>query len=427
MLNKTRSTDSSIQANSGYLQVFDSSQKIMNVHTRTREDAVTEIAVPKPVRAAPIGKIILDVVSSLVYPAYKVLEKVVIKFLLSCEGESAHDWTIALLKFGYLRPRPRIDAARLKVKAFGLVFPNPVGACAGLDKDAQAIDGVLGTGFGFAEFGTLTPQAQPGNEGPRVFRLRNDEGVINRFGFNNKGHDAALMRFQARRSTGIVGVNLGANKNSKDRVADYVAGIRKFARNADYLAINVSSPNTPGLRDLQTGPALDSLLARAVEARDNTLARTPLLLKISPDLSLAELDVVVEVARSRRIDGIIVSNTTVFRPQGLSPSATQIGGLSGRPLFAVSTWMLAQTYLRVDGAFPLIGVGGIDSAESAWRKIRAGATLIQLYTALIYRGLSLLDEIQLGLDNRLRQAGANSVTEIVGIDARTYAAQEMRA
>ena len=319
-------------------------------------------------------------------------------------------------------PAPAADDPKLAVEAFGLRFPNPVGLAAGFDKNAEVPDAALRLGFGFAEVGTLTPRPQRGNPTPRLFRLDADEGLINRLGFNNDGFVDARARLGQRARAGIVGVNIGANRDAADRIADYVAGIEAFAPLASYLVVNVSSPNTPGLRDLQARVALDDLLARAIAARDRVAARKPLLLKIAPDVSLAELDDIIAVARSRKVDGVIVSNTTVTRPRDLrSPAAGEQGGLSGRPLFALSTRMLAATYLRVESMFPLIGVGGIDSAEAAWTKIRAGASLVQLYTALVHRGFGLVGEIKSGLLERLR-GGRTPLKAAVGADAASLAA-----
>jgi dihydroorotate dehydrogenase len=324
-------------------------------------------------------------------------------FLRLLDAETAHRATIAALKL--LPPgAPKPSDARLSVSAFGLDFPNPIGLAAGFDKNAEVADAMLDFGFGFVEVGTLTPRAQPGNPRPRAFRLVEDRAVINRYGFNNDGHAPALTRLSKRTLRGIVGVNIGANKDATDRVADYVAGVRAFAEVASYFTINVSSPNTPGLRDLQEPEALSDLLARVAEARDAAPVRRPLLLKIAPDLTLDQLDGIVRVARERRIDGMIVSNTTISRPARLrSPLAKESGGLSGAPLFDLSTRMLAQTFLRVEGQFPLIGVGGVDSAEAALAKIEAGATLMQLYSALVYEGPDLVTRIKRGLIDTLER------------------------
>ena len=337
------------------------------------------------------------------------------------DAEDAHRLALAALKTLPLPPTPT-DDPRLKVEAFGLIFPNPVGLAAGFDKDAEVPGAALKIGFGFVEAGTLTPKPQPGNPRPRVFRLPADEAVINRLGFNNGGYAAAHNRLAKRvRSAGILGVNVGANRESVDRAADYVKGVETFAAAADYLTVNVSSPNTPGLRELQSGAALDDLVARVIEARERVTARggkKPVLLKIAPDLSLTELDGVVAVARKRGIDGIIVANTTIARPRSLRDrAAREEGGLSGRPLFSLSTRMLAETFLRVERAFPLIGVGGVDSADAAWQKMRAGAALVQLYTALIYKGFSLVASIKRGLVQRLERERIETIVKVTGADA----------
>lgn len=353
------------------------------------------------------------------------LEKLIRSFLFTLDAETAHRLTIKALAAVRV-PTVASDDLQLQVEAFGLSFPNPVGLAAGFDKNAEVPDNILAAGFGFAEVGTLTPLAQPGNARPRVFRLVRDEAVINRMSFNNQGHAAALKRLEARAGRpGIVGVNIGANKDTEDRAADYVKGIKTFAGVASYFTLNVSSPNTPGLRNLQQEAALDDLIARAIEARDETTQihpRRPLLLKIAPDLTLPELDAVVGVARKRGIDGMIVSNTTISRPPLVDVRhAGEVGGLSGRPLFPLSTYMLAQTYLRVEGAFSLVGVGGIDSSEAAWQKIRAGASLIQLYSALVYKGPKLVMDIRQGLREKLA-SNKMTLAETVGSGAAEIAA-----
>jgi dihydroorotate dehydrogenase len=302
---------------------------------------------------------------------------------------------------------------------------------AGFDKNAEVPDALLRLGFGFAECGTLTPKPQAGNPRPRIFRLSGDVGLINRLGFNNEGHDAAYARLSARRQrTGIVGVNIGANKDAQDRAADYVAGIKRFADVASYFTVNISSPNTPGLRDLQQAAALDDLLARVLDARDRVAdkaGRKAVLLKIAPDLTLGDLDDVVRVARTRGIDGMIVSNTTITRPANLQHAATakEQGGLSGRPLFDLATQMLAQSYQRVEGQFPLIGAGGIDSAGAAIEKIKAGASLIQLYSALVFKGMGLVDDISRGLLDHLVQHKLGSLAALTGTRAADWAAKPL--
>ncbi len=321
------------------------------------------------------------------------------------DPEDAHRLAVQGLK---LLPvaRPRPDDEKLAVRAFGLNFPNPVGMAAGFDKNAEVPDALLRLGFGFVEAGTVTPKPQGGNPRPRIFRLERDEAIINRLGFNNDGAEVVLRRLAARAHLGgIVGVNVGANKDSADRTADYVKLIETFAPVASYFTVNVSSPNTPGLRNLQQAEALDDLLARVIDARERVRKNagdSPVLLKIAPDLSLAELDDVVQIARARRVDGMIVTNTTLSRPSTLREQsrAKESGGLSGRPLFRLSTRMVAETYVRAEGAFPLIGAGGIDSGGAALTKIRAGASLIQLYSALIYKGLGLIEDIKNDLSPR---------------------------
>ena len=337
--------------------------------------------------------------------------------------EAAHRLTLAALAAGLGGTAANPDPAILRQRLWGRDFPNPVGISAGFDKDAQTPEALLRLGFGFVEIGTVTPRPQPGNPKPRVFRLEADGGLINRLGFNSGGLDAALARLaRRRREAGIVGVNVGKNRDSTDAVADYVEGVRRAAPLADYLVVNVSSPNTPGLRDLQTRAVLAELLLAVVKARDGTGARPPLLVKIAPDLSPEERADIAAVALSSDIDGIIVSNTTVARPPGLrSPAASEAGGLSGRPLFAASTALLGDIYRLTEGRLPLIGVGGVASAADAYAKIRAGASLVQLYTALVFAGPALLGDIKTGLAVFLRRDGFASVAEAVGADHRQEA------
>ena len=355
----------------------------------------------------------------------ELFDRLARRVLRILDPEDGHRLALRALNLAPLRRS--VDAPALAVAAFGLRFPNPVGVAAGFDKSAEAADAVLRAGFGFAEIGTVTPLPQAGNPRPRLFRLPADEAVINRMGFNNDGHAAVRARLAARRGGGIVGVNIGANKDAQDRAADYVAGIAAFAGLASYFTVNVSSPNTPGLRDLQQRAALDDLLARVLAARDvnPAAAKTPVLLKIAPDLSLGDLDDAVAVARRRGLDGMIVANTTLARPSSLgdNPTAQEAGGLSGRPLFPLATRMLAETYVRVESAFPLIGVGGIHSGETALAKIRAGATLIQLYTGLVYGGLSLANEIKQHLAAAVRSDQAGSIAELIGRDAQRLTAE----
>lgn len=339
------------------------------------------------------------------------------------DAERAHDLTLAALA---LLPAaaPPADDPRLAVELLGRRFPNPVGLAAGFDKGARVPDALLGLGFGFVEVGGVVPRPQPGNPKPRVFRLPADRAVINRFGLNSEGVAAVADRLKARAGRpGIVGVNIGANKDAADRLADYVACTRALAPQADFVTVNVSSPNTPGLRDLQGEAFLDDLLARVIEARDAVAPGTAVLLKIAPDLTLEALDAICATASRRGVQAMVVANTTVARPSSLAETALarQTGGLSGRPLFGPATRMLAQTYLRIGGDIPLIGVGGVDSAEAAWTKISAGASLVQLYSALVYDGPGLVGAIKAGLLKRLMAEGADGLTAIVGRSAQALA------
>lgn len=347
------------------------------------------------------------------------------------EAEDAHRLAIRALSMMPQNPLPP-DDPRLSVSAFGLNFRNPIGVAAGFDKNAEVPDAVLALGFGFAEAGTLTPKPQPGNPRPRVFRLLQDEGVINRLGFNNEGFQAAAARLSRRKQSGILGINIGANKDSEDRIADYAAGVETFSPYASYLTINISSPNTPGLRELQSAEVLNELLKRVLEARERAAqkgnGRKPVLLKIAPDITLGELDDIVETAKKRAIDGMIVSNTTTTRPVALrDANKKEQGGLSGKPLFDLSTRMLAETYLRAERAFPIVGVGGVDSAETAWKKIRAGATLVQLYTGMVYKGFGVAREIKRGLTLLLDRGKHRSIQDVVGLSAVEAAASRETA
>lgn len=335
------------------------------------------------------------------------------------DAETAHNLTLRGL--AALPPRrPPADDARLAVDVLGRRFPNPVGLAAGFDKGAEVPDALLGLGFGFVEVGGVVPMAQPGNPRPRVFRLAQDRAVINRFGLNSEGLEVVRGRLAARQGRpGRVGVNIGANKESTNRLADYVTCTRALAPLVDFVTVNVSSPNTPGLRDLQGEAFLDELLARVVEARDSTHPATAILLKIAPDITLDALDAMTATALRRGVQGLVVSNTTIARPETLREAslARETGGLSGRPLFAAATRLLAETYLRVGGKLPLVGVGGIDSAEAAWTKIRAGASLLQLYSSLVYAGPGLIPEIKAGLVQRMKAEGAQQLAPLVGRDA----------
>ncbi|CAA2159633.1 Dihydroorotate dehydrogenase (quinone) [Methylobacterium brachiatum] len=339
------------------------------------------------------------------------------------DAERAHDLTLRALLL--LPPgQPAADDPRLAVDLLGRRFPNPVGLAAGFDKGARVPDAMLGLGFGFVEVGGVVPQPQPGNPQPRAFRLPADRAVINRYGLNSEGLAVVAGRLRARAGRpGIVGVNIGANKDSTDRLADYITCTRTLAPLVDFVTVNVSSPNTPGLRDLQGEAFLDELLGRTVEARDAAGATAAVLLKIAPDMALDALDAICATALKRGVQALVVSNTTVARPESLRETslARETGGLSGRPLFGPATRMLAQTRLRVGDRLPLIGVGGVDSAEAAWTKIEAGASLVQLYSALVYDGPGLVDRIKAGLLKRMAAEGVSALQKVVGRGAEDLA------
>ena len=331
------------------------------------------------------------------------------------DAERAHRATIAALKLLPKRRPPRFPAT-LTTSVAGVGFPSPVGLAAGFDKDAEIASAMLGLGFGFVEVGTLTPLAQSGNPRPRLFRLVDDRAVINRMGFNNRGQDDALARLAARdRARGIVGVNIGANKDSPDRIADYVHGVRTMSPVADYLTVNISSPNTPGLRQLQDEGALSALLAAVQEAR--TVGGPPVFLKVAPDLGDDDPDQILRVAMQHNVDAIIVANTTVSRPPLQSRFAGESGGLSGEPLKALALDALRRFRAASGGAMPLIAAGGIASTEDAWARIRAGASLVQIYSAMIYEGPGLARRIAAGLADKLAEEGFASIAEAVGSDA----------
>lgn len=340
-------------------------------------------------------------------------------FMSLIDPETAHRLTIRALRMG-LAPRQRqADPVSLAVDLFGLHFENPLGIAAGFDKNGEVPDAMLAMGMGFAEVGTVTPRPQAGNPRPRIFRLPLHRAVINRLGFNNDGHEALKKRLVARRGKpGIVGVNIGANKDAADRVADYEAGIRTFDGLAAYFTVNISSPNTPGLRALQNKAELENLISRVLAARRTDRARpTPVLLKIAPDLGAEELADIADVALRLGLDGIIISNTTIAR-EGLvsGVNANETGGLSGAPLFAMSTVVLAEMYRLTQGRIPLVGVGGISSGDDAYAKIRAGASLLQLYSALTYEGPALIARIKADLAARLAADGFAHLKDAVGAD-----------
>jgi dihydroorotate dehydrogenase len=338
------------------------------------------------------------------------LYKLLRPLAFALDAEAAHHATIAALKLMPIR-KPKPFPPSLESMVAGLSFPSPVGLAAGFDKDAEVPEQMLGLGFGFVEVGTLTPRAQAGNPKPRLFRLKDDEAVINRLGFNNRGQIDAFTRLQ-RCSRGVIGVNIGANKDSADRIADYVSGVGSMAQVARYLAVNISSPNTPGLRGLQDAGALDELLAAIREARPD--GGPPLFLKVAPDLADGDPERIVRAAIDHGIDALIVANTTLSRPPLKSYHAGEDGGLSGEPLKPLALDALRRFRGVGGGQLPLIGVGGIATADDAWQRIRAGASLVQLYTAMVYDGPGIGRRIAAGLAERLRRAGFASIAEAVG-------------
>lgn len=331
--------------------------------------------------------------------------------LFAIDPERAHRLTVRALALAGRRGPPAAGA--LAIDVAGLGFPNPLGMAAGFDKDAEVPDQLLGLGFGFAEVGSITPRPQAGNPRPRLFRLVEDRAVINRMGFNNGGAEVARDRLVRRAGRpGIVGINVGANKDSEDRIADYVAMTRVMAPLASYLAVNISSPNTPGLRALQDEGALTGLLDAVIEARST--AGPPVFLKVAPDLESADIDAIARIALDRKLGALIVSNTTITRPALLSANARETGGLSGAPLRDLAQQRLRDFRKATGGAIPLVGVGGIASAEDAWARIRAGASLVQLYSAMVYGGPGLPRRILRGLEALMRRDGFASIAEAVG-------------
>ncbi len=334
------------------------------------------------------------------------------------DPELAHRLTIGALKMGLAGAPVKKNRPKLSSHCFGISFPNPLGLAAGFDKDAEVSDAMLRLGFGFVEVGSVTPIAQPGNPKPRLFRLSEDRAVINRMGFNNAGADAARRRLEARRGGGLVGVNLGKNKTSEDAVGDYVNGVKTLGPVADYLVINVSSPNTPGLRALQDRATLEELLRAVLAARDE-IGGPPLLLKIAPDLTQADREDIASVVLDTGVDGLICTNTTIARPDDLrSADAGETGGLSGRPVFGPATEVLAAMYRLTGGNIPLIGAGGVSDVETAYAKILAGASLLQVYSALVYEGPALVVRILDGLETCLERDGFETLMDAVGADHR---------
>ncbi len=369
-----------------------------------------------------------------------ILPYAVLRPLIFCfDAETAHGLSIQALKMGLAGTAAPVDDPVLRSMLWGLDFPTPVGLAAGFDKNAEVGDAVLAQGFGFVEVGTITPRPQPGNPKPRMFRLTKDRAVINRLGFNNQGLDVMTSRLRARladgTARGVLGANVGANKDSADPAADYVTGIRALADYADYITINISSPNTPGLRSLQRRDALDHLLGAAMAARADAQAHSkagavgarrtnvgkpiPILVKIAPDLTTEEREDIAAVVIKHNVDGLIVSNTTISRPEILTDAQrTETGGLSGAPLLGLATSVLQDMYRLTKGTLPLVGVGGIACGADAYAKIRAGASLVQLYSAMVYEGPRLGRTVAVELAALLKADGFKSVTEAVGVDVK---------
>lgn len=335
--------------------------------------------------------------------------------LFALDSETGHRLAIEGLRVLPYRNPPKLGP--LSVSLAGLDFPNPVGVAAGFDKDAEVPDALMGIGFGFAEIGSITPRPQPGNPKPRLFRLVEDRGVINRMGFNNSGSEAALVRLKKRgERPGVLGINIGANKDSEDRIADYAQMTRLMAPHASYLAVNISSPNTPGLRALQDDGALTALLDRVVAERSNVTPDNPppIFLKVAPDLEPQDVDAIARIAIDRGLGALMVSNTTISRPALRSSHSGEQGGLSGAPLRHLALERLRDFRKASGGEIPLIGIGGIASTEDAWERIRAGASLVQLYSALVYEGPGLGAKIVRGINRLMKRDGFSSIAEAVG-------------
>ncbi len=378
-------------------------------------------------RLAPIKSLARNALERDCRPMLFALSQLVLPFLHAIGPERAHELTLLALEAG-LYPRAEVpDDTRLAQSVMGLAFSNPVGLAAGFDKNARVPQALLEMGCGFAEVGTLTPKPQPGNPAPRVFRSLTDRAVINQLGFPNEGQAAALARLSRRPTGGVLGVNIGANKDSADRIGDYVAGVEAFAPVADYITVNISSPNTPGLRDLQGVKKLDSLLARVMAAQAEAASRRaspPIVVKLAPDIEASALPETVCCLEQHGVDAIMVANTTISRAGLTGRAFAQAqGGLSGRPLFAHSTAMLAKVHTLTQGRVPLIGVGGVDSGKRALEKMQAGASLIQLYSALVFEGPGLIGRIKAGLIDYVRRNELHSVAEIVGTRAREWASK----
>ena len=350
----------------------------------------------------------------------KLSEKIALQLLSNLEPEIAHNLAIKALKFGFIPSTPGFHAKALELSVAGLKFNNPLGLAAGFDKNAEAIKPLMKFGFGFIEIGAVTPLAQSGNPKPRLFRLKEDEAIINRFGFNNDGMLAVAKRLTKRPSNGIIGLNLGANKTSADRIADFANVFKTCCEFVDFATVNVSSPNTENLRQLQSERELRELLNGVMASQDNFKSRVPVFLKIAPDLEQDELENIALVAKDTNIDGIIATNTTTQRDNLKSIYQHEKGGLSGAPIFEMSTRVLAQLYSITEGKIPLIGVGGVFTGKQLFQKIQAGASLVQIYSALIYSGFSVTNKILRELDFYLRENGFKNVEEAVGTRAKEW-------
>ncbi|MBO9399107.1 quinone-dependent dihydroorotate dehydrogenase [Shimia sp. R9_2] len=344
----------------------------------------------------------------------RLLETLGMKALRSIDPETSHGLAIRAIQMGLANAPGQITSPRLRTTFAGLDLPNPVGLAAGFDKNATALFGLAKSGFGFVEVGAATPRPQPGNPKPRLFRLTEDQAAINRFGFNNDGMEAIGARLAQRPKDAVIGLNLGANKDSENRAEDFARVLAHCGAHLDFATVNVSSPNTEKLRDLQGKAALSALLSGVMQTRDTLNRKIPVFLKIAPDLTDAEIGEIAEVAQETGVDAVITTNTTLDRDGLASAHKGEAGGLSGAPLFEKSTRVLARLSALTDGALPLIGVGGIGSAEQAYAKICAGASAVQLYTALVYGGFSLAETIVRELDSLLERDGFANVAEAVG-------------
>lgn len=353
----------------------------------------------------------------------RLIERAGLAALHRLDPERAHDLSLRALRWGTVPlPGKPFSTPRLGLGLAGLDLANPIGLAAGYDKNARAVGPLSRAGFGFIEVGAATPRPQPGNPQPRLFRLTEERAIINRFGFNNDGVEPIVARLAARRPGVPVGLNIGANKDSADRAADFAQVARQAAPVADFLTINVSSPNTERLRDLQGARALAALIDGVIAARDESGAQPPVFVKIAPDLGDTDLAELAAVVQDSGAAGVIATNTTLDRSGIVSAHAAQAGGLSGAPLFDRSTRVLARLYLLLDGRLPIIGVGGIGSVDQAWAKIEAGASALQIYSALIYQGFSMIGDIAAGLDARLAATGT-TLAELTGTQAERWARQ----